>query len=216
MDEEQTYESEEKIVKFYGRLHLKKKLQQIDLSWKRQYLIQAALIGALLAGLLLCAVLFYYIFVPAPVKTSLPVADLHQLFDSNFSPYPIANVRGTDSEDNSLTEAYKAYDNKNFGESIALFEALEQTNSSVQLYYSNALLANGDFVKAIPILRQLSESTIKASANQGKWYLALALLHQNKLDDATTILSTLSANSNFYQQQAKELLQVLASKEGTK
>lgn len=210
MDDEQNQKLAEQTVELYGRKALKQNMQQIDLDWKKQSKRQVLILAGMLWCIMLAVILYYRFQNPANnVPQNLPIAQVQDLFDAHFAPYPIAYIRGEDPVDNRLMDALKAYENKEYQKSILQFTQLDPSNSNIQLYHSNALLAMGAYEEAIPLLQQVAQSEIYAT--QGKWYLALALIRLNRIEEGRQILSALSRVTNDYQEQALSVLQSLTS-----
>ena len=199
MNTNQNFEKEEAILKAYGRNQLKTTLKQFHQKWLWQKSRNQILVFGLVLGGILLSLLVFNPWQPATGA----VAKAHQLFQSNFMPYPIFGMRSSDSLSTELQEALRYYDQKDYQTSIALFNNIVPTNSQIQLYLGNAFLATGQFKKAIPILERLAQSKIYKL--EGQWYLALSYLHEGQFNQAISILEVLMGFPNPYQEQARAI-----------
>ena len=204
MESNKNNKPEEDIIKLFGRRQLKQQLQQIHNSRRQKYLVRLFLLIGF--GLIVFVLGLFWLLGESSSNqsTNIPIARLEQIFDENFSVYPIQNLRSIDSINSTLQNALNAYNRSAFQESISILDTLNNSGSSIQLYLSNALLETGQFEKAIPILEQLAQSEVHPI--EGKWYLALALIHQNRTKEAHPYLNFLSKRSNPYQEQAQNIL----------
>jgi tetratricopeptide (TPR) repeat protein len=107
-------------------------------------------------------------------------------------------------------EAFDAYDRKDYREAAALFSAIPQKSDTVLFYLGQSWLAIKEYDKATSCFRASLESG-QFMADQSRWYLALSLLKSGRAEEAETILRELSANPNFYQEQASDILSRLST-----
>jgi len=78
------------------------------------------------------------------------------------------------------------------------------------LYEALALAETGETTKAIKAFRELIKDTDKATLKTtAQWYLALQLIKQKKIDEASAILSGLATVNNAYGDKASALLKIL-------
>lgn len=158
--------------------------------------------AAAITAILVVVGSFYFI---NPTAQTAPV----NLFDSNFAPY-MNNVSGmtrsaaTDIGNREL--AFAAYDNYNFSEASAYFDALLEVDedASLLLYSGNAELSLGNADKAIARLTKLFDD-YDAFDNQAAWYLSLAHLKNENAEEAAGYLLHLMASENSYSERATSL-----------
>jgi tetratricopeptide (TPR) repeat protein len=158
--------------------------------------------AAAITAILVVVGSFYFI---NPTAQTAPV----NLFDSNFAPY-MNNVSGmtrsaaTDFGNREL--AFAAYDNYNFNEASAYFDALLEVDedASLLLYSGNAELSLGNADKAIARLSKLFND-YDAFDNQAAWYLSLAHLKNENAEEAAGYLLHLMATENSYSERATNL-----------
>ena len=133
-----------------------------------------------------------------------------ELFAANFEPYrnvvhPI--VRGETAQD-IKTKAFIAYETKNYEEALGYFNKIlkESEDETILFYKANVLLQLNKGDDAIAIF----ENNLKTSDSlneKNQWYLALAYLKNNNIDQAKHQLQALiTSNSKFKSKTAKQLL----------
>ncbi|MDN5201831.1 hypothetical protein QQ008_10670 [Fulvivirgaceae bacterium BMA10] len=132
-----------------------------------------------------------------------------QLFQSYFQPYPnLITTRSSDQSD--IKEAFQNYSHQNFKEALKGFESavLERNRNDTLLFYAGvSALADGTHEKAIDYLSALSE--IKSEFNQqGNWYLALAYVLGDDIEEARQILNRIRPDEYEYR-ASRELLELL-------
>lgn len=198
-------------------LDFQKKLEQANQSWKRpdsskdgariisfRFMAVAAIL-ILLVG----AVFFTDIF-----KTS--ATDPQDLFASNFEPYQmILNTRsGQDllgDQQAQLNEALEAYAQKEYSKAASIFEDLKSENADQELYELYAAvsrLAAGQAVTAVEKLQKLQSESSPSLRQQVRWYLALAYIKSEQLEQAKTELKKISKD-DFKYSEAADILEEL-------
>lgn len=145
------------------------------------------------------------------VSFLLPSNDSHdELFATYFTAYPNlfeATMRGS-STSTKRTEAFQAYENKEYEKAVVLFEELiqEQDDPEVLLLLGNANLILGDVEKAkenlITLINEFDNLDIPA-----KWYLSLCYVKSGDKENARKLLSELGGRDISYAKRAKELLE---------
>lgn len=119
-----------------------------------------------------------------------------EVFATHFQPYPVienGTVRGGDS-DRALTDGLRAYQR---GEYKMAIQELSTTVGEPEgtpkrkFYLALSYLASGDASQAIPFLEELAETNDFTYREQARWYLGLALLKSNRLDEARSVFRSL-------------------------
>ena len=140
-----------------------------------------------------------------------------QLFAANFEHLPsaVANTnleRGTTEAEDWKSKAFLAYEQKNYEQAIPNFETYlaNTTDFESQFYFGIALLGEGYAQKAINQLKGVKNNPPSdVYGEYATWYLALAYLQVDEVENAKSLLQLLSENSADYQEQAKKLLNAL-------
>ena len=138
--------------------------------------------------------------------------DTEKLYAENFEPYrnivqPI--LRGETKTD-IKTKAFTAYETKNYTEALLYFNELLQENrdETIAFYKANTLLKLNKTEEAVVIFKNNLKTPDSLDA-KNNWYLALAQLRLNNIEDAKEILMKLNANSSFKSEATKDLLKQL-------
>ncbi|MEM7037241.1 MAG: hypothetical protein AAF570_09700 [Bacteroidota bacterium] len=168
--------------------------------WAQRYAIAASLLLLVLVGG------FFLLNLGGP--------DGEALYDTHFSPYTTKGlIRGEDSllKANYL-DAFAAYDAKNFDAAYENFQGILRQDSSQKMaafYLSMSAMAKGEYGAAISYLDGLAKTSGHDYVSQSRWYLALAHLHEQHIDDARELLETLSKGKGAYAKKAQALLEDL-------
>ncbi len=134
-------------------------------------------------------------------------ADFHEPYDK-----ALLATRSNAPEDNpSLISAMEAYNNKQYSESVPLFEAAkakDPENSTIALYAGLAALEQGDYSKSS---LWLSEARINQPSAYGTatWYLAMTHLAEKDYPGCRNMLKQLSTADSPYYEKAQDLLKKL-------
>jgi len=137
--------------------------------------------------------------------------DLFAAFHESYDKALLATRSSRDIDNPDLTAAMDAYNNRQFAESIPLFEKAKEKdpeNSNIALYAGMAALENSDHAKAS---LWLSEARINQPASYGTatWYLAMTHLAERDYAGCRNMLKQLSANDSPYYEKAQQLLKKL-------
>ena len=102
-------------------------------------------------------------------------------------------------------KGFMLYDLKKFDLAI---ESLKESNDpSAKFYLANAYLALGESNNAISALNDIQGNRFGSTTH---WYLALAYLKSNRIDEAIILLEQLAAEKSPYSFKSAEVLQALA------
>lgn len=131
-----------------------------------------------------------------------------------------SSLRGTDTDTTfakmQLTNAVKAYQQKNYEQAVSLAMAIPPQNT----YYPDALLLSGmsyleaqNAIKAILFFSQLlqpeNDNLLK---DQARWYLALAFLQNKQPIEARTQLTQIVTDKSLHYDRAAKILTHLPEK----
>lgn len=135
--------------------------------------------------------------------------DSDQLYLSYFEPYEnvVQPITRGESIENMKTEVFIAYEKAEYEKAAQGFNKLYQTTkeSYYLLYEANALMANDQPEKAIPLLKkQLAAND--AFAEKSRWYLALAYLKTKKPEKAKEFLREILNAQAFKSGEAENIL----------
>jgi len=133
------------------------------------------------------------------------------LFTEYFEPYRnvVHPITRSEETPDLKTKAFLAYESKDYGMAISLFDTLDQqeANSYYLFYTANALLGYGKPEEAIVLLQSLSENS--TFEEQSNWYLALAHLKLANTEKSKKILEGIVRAKSFNHEAAAKLLETL-------
>jgi hypothetical protein len=123
----------------------------------------------------------------------------NDLFDNYYEPYPNVYAPIVRGENTSLTEAFKAYENGDFGLAENEFKLIlkKDKNPNLRFYYAMTLLNQGETKDALKVL-ELIKTENHDFLPETFWYSALIYLKDKNYIDAKTSLTKLqNLNSTF-------------------
>lgn len=202
----------EEIIRHYGRLTLKKRLQAIDAQVQSEFNPFAGKtflkMAAVILLLLIPALIFRsYYFQPN---------DRMDLFQAAFTPYMHEDASMYVQADSSLNAkwvtAIAHYEEAQYNEAIPLFQELLAEDSSqtevFHFYLGMSYLAQEpqEIDEAISSFLLASE-TDNPLKGQARWYLALAYWEKGEKEKAMDIFQQISKDTGaFNQQMASDVL----------
>ncbi|ELR73125.1 hypothetical protein C900_05760 [Fulvivirga imtechensis AK7] len=133
-------------------------------------------------------------------------SSLEITFNEYYEPYPAISVqRGQITDINS---ALKLYSQGKYKEAIEAFGDLTLSdNPTYYLYLGNCYLQTKDPNKAIEIFKTVNrESNDTILKQNAQWYLALAYLKKEDLQQTRKILKEIIQNEGIYAEHAEKLL----------
>ena len=145
--------------------------------------------------------------------TSETTADLFQAY---YSPYESISSSRSASwysfENESIWNAMQAYSKKQYDEAAEIFASIETheiDNPDIQLQKACSFLQSNREQEAIKILKKIAKSKHPLFAQKAKWYLALAFLKNDQIEEAKVILTEISHSNHYKQKEAIELKEKL-------
>lgn len=129
--------------------------------------------------------------------------------------YEVVMGAGSDRAFSIYNEAVKQGPGASFDAAIAALRAIPETDSSyntAQYYLAQAYLGKQDPQSAIPIFQGYLVRTSDSELlyHDAKWYLALALLHGDRIEEAKDLLLELSGVKDFVKlKEVEDILQAL-------
>ena len=140
--------------------------------------------------------------------------DEQAIYASNFKPltYPDGIVRG-ENDTTSSSKAAELYEKEDYFGAVKMYEKLVAANPDNiknNLFYAISLMATNQPKKAIDILSIITTS--EEFHFDINWYLALAYLKSKDLQNAQVYFQIIAKDDNYYQVQAKAILEKLDGK----
>lgn len=143
------------------------------------------------------------------VAKSFNQTDHEQLFSENFSPYQNLLTMKGDSASSGSDAMYfydmKMWDSANLYFNKAKAKGMDET--ALNFYHANALLAGHNTKEAILYFELVINGEDDRFRTQAKWYLALAYLQINQMEESKEILNELQLNTDVYSKKANDLLE---------
>ncbi len=215
MKENEPFAHEVKLIHAMNSMILEKKLRQLESSHLLdqqtpiiKLIVKKYLVAASISLLIIGSLLFV-------VYRSTNNSNL--LVDQYFQPYALSLSyhRGEhDSLKLQYNKALLAYQQKDFKQASVLFlEVIEQgmDDQRILFYLGNAYLAIENYTGAIEQLELLSRQVEGEYVARSHWYLALAYLGHNHLENAKLELQKIIETNTYKKSEAKELLKELMS-----
>lgn len=142
----------------------------------------------------------------------MPAVTTEDLYEDHFRPYPNVfepTVRGQ-GRTGDRTEAFKAYDKRDYAQAATLFRALlrDQQDPEALLLLGNCNLMIGNTDEAILNFSELAKESAELSV-QARWFLSLAYLKNDDTTHALPLLEALASTGGSYASKAKEILKGL-------
>jgi hypothetical protein len=177
---------------------------QASLSSVKRWIFPKRNIAWISAAALVIIFLGFYFITKSFRQTSY-----EQLFSEYFSPYQNLLTMKGDSANNGSDAMYfydmKMWDSANIYFYKAKAKGMDET--ALNFYHANALLAQHNAKEAILYFELVINGDDERFRTQAKWYLALAYLQINHIEESRKLLTQLLAITDVYSEKAKELLE---------
>lgn len=161
------------------------------------------------------AAVFILLALTAVWIIQLGTPDSEALYTQYYQPYPNVfepTLRGESDTLSLYEQAFAAYDQNNYTDAVQHFEELLQKDEldggiekDILLFYiGNSYLALDKPTEAVENLTTVSKNSLLGE--QAQWYLALAYLKSEQLEEAEKMLEELTNTSGVYREKAETLL----------
>jgi tetratricopeptide (TPR) repeat protein len=184
------------------RTRWKARLREQEAGLGRRRTLKRLPTWAWAAALAALVAVSLWLFLPSP---SVPSS---QLFATYFEPLPnvlIPEIRG-EGDENKLDQALRQYSTGDYSAALAAFDQVElaEQTAGYFLYRGITELALEKGEAAQISLEQATDDSFRFSQ---QWYLSLAYLQQEQLDQARQLLALIQADQQHpFREQASELL----------
>lgn len=140
-----------------------------------------------------------------------PAPTNDELFKEYFTPFvnAIQPVKGDEISENITTQAFVAYETKEYAKAENLFFKIYRTEKkSFALFYAAmSQMAQDKTEQARTMLKVYLNYPNESFTTQAHWYMALTYLKEGKREDAIRKLKKIVADNADYKIKAAELLQ---------
>lgn len=131
------------------------------------------------------------------------------LFKIYYQPDAALIIRGTDSQNASLIQAFQLYENKEYVSALDQFaQVLESDgdNIPVQFYSGITNIELGQYRNALQPFNFIMEHKQNLYIERAEWYAALCYLKLNDNENAVELFRKISHSSSFNKDKAHEIL----------
>lgn len=163
---------------------------------------------------ILTALAVFWFWKQQNISEQIESTEPAQIFASYYEPYSSnMSTRNGNNVDEAYQNAIKAYDDEKYSEAIeSLTQRIADQSDDIptQLLLGNSYLnvSPPETQKAIELFQQIAEGDSDLYAMTAKWYLALAHLQVDQMEEAKVIFEDLSKNTTGrYANLAKEILE---------
>ena len=142
-----------------------------------------------------------------------PKVDSQELYAQYYQAYELPFGSRSASEDKRIVEAGGLYQNGEYAKALPLLQNLETQglgDDRITLAIAICQLEMNDNESAVATLRQASAKRGFLYKDQAKWYMALALLKFDQMEECSRILQSIADDHTaHFNQEAIELLETL-------
>lgn len=131
------------------------------------------------------------------------------LFKIYYQPDAALLIRGTDSQNAALIEAFQLYENKEYNSALELFALVldaDGENIPVQFYSGISNIELGQYREALHPFNFIMENNQNLYIERAEWYASLCYLKLNENEIAVDLFRKISLSSSFYKDKAHEIL----------
>jgi len=131
------------------------------------------------------------------------------LFKIYYQPDAALLIRGTNSQNATLIQAFQMYENKEYTNALTLFSQVLDTDSEnipVQFYSGISNIELGQYQNALHPFNYIIEHKQNLYVERAEWYTALCLLKLNENENAVDLFRKISLSGSSYKDKAHEIL----------
>jgi hypothetical protein len=131
------------------------------------------------------------------------------LFKIYYQPDAALIIRGTDSQNASLIQAFQMYENKEYVSALDLFaQVLESDGDNIPVHFYSGIsnIELGQYRNALAPFNFIMEHKQNLYIERAEWYAALCYLKLNDNEHAVELFRKISHSSSFNKDKAHEIL----------
>ncbi|MEE4256062.1 MAG: tetratricopeptide repeat protein [Bacteroidales bacterium] len=132
------------------------------------------------------------------------------LFKIYYQPDAALLIRGTDSQNATLIQAFQLYENKEYSSALDLFAKVlenDADNIPVKFYSGISNIELGQYRTALQPFNFIMNHKQNLYVERAEWFAALCYLKLNETDNAIELFRKVSHSNSFYKENAHEILQ---------
>ena len=127
-----------------------------------------------------------------------------EMIHQDYLQHPGFN-KGAGQTDETRTSGVEAFVNREFSEAATLFESINEKNEEDRFYLALSLLYSADYLSAINQFKEIQKNSDNRFRQETNWFLSLALIQNDQLEEASTILGEIGLDE-WHHEDAQELL----------
>lgn len=131
------------------------------------------------------------------------------LFKIYYQPDAALLIRGTNSQNATLIQAFQMYENKKYDNALSLFSqvlATDSENIPVQFYSGISNIELGKYQEALHPFNFILDHKQNLYVERAEWYTALCYLKLNETENAVDLFRKISLSNSSYKDKAHEIL----------
>ena len=131
------------------------------------------------------------------------------LFKIYYQPDAALLIRGTNSQNATLIQAFQMYENKEYDNALSLFSQVLDTdieNIPVQFYSGISNIELGQYREALHPFSFIMDHKQNLYVERAEWYTALCFLKVNENENAVNLFRKISLSNSSYKDRAHEIL----------
>jgi tetratricopeptide (TPR) repeat protein len=131
------------------------------------------------------------------------------LFKIYYQPDAALLIRGTDSQNATLIQAFQLYENKDYESALGLFSQVMQNdeeNIPVKFYSGISYIELGQYRTALEPFNFIMEHKQNLYLERAEWFAGLCYLKLNENDNAIELFNKISLSNSFYKDKAIAIL----------
>ncbi len=136
------------------------------------------------------------------------------LFKIYYQPDAALLIRGTDSQNAALIQAFQLYENKEYNSALELFSKVlntDENNIPVQFYSGISNIELGQYRDALLPFNIIMEHRQNLYVERAEWFAALCYLILNEDEEAVDLFRQISHSKSSYKDKAHEILKNIQS-----
>jgi tetratricopeptide (TPR) repeat protein len=131
------------------------------------------------------------------------------LFKIYYQPDAALLIRGTNSQNATLIQAFQMYENKDYDNALSLFSEvldIDSENIPVQFYSGISNIELGQYQEALHPFNFIMDHKQNLYVERAEWYTALCRLKLNENETAVDLFRKISLSNSSYKDRAHEIL----------
>ena len=131
------------------------------------------------------------------------------LFKIYYQPDAALLIRGTNSQNATLIQAFQMYENKEYNNALSLFSEVldkDSENIPVQFYSGISNIELGQYQEALHPFNFIMDHKQNLYVERAEWYTALCFLKVNENENAVDLFRKISLSNSSYKDKAHEIL----------